>query len=235
MKKRGKAMRKFSKVIAVLLTFVFALNVAQKPAEAANPISPKQSRVTHVLKDANGATYKVYFAGKNEQKAIASTARTDWANVDRDADKGDVLYKGNYRLYSQSTKNSHIKTTKFYFPHYVLNATRKTVYMVPAQFKGQPDMIMVASAVGDGYEAADWFYMRNGVLTQIIEGETLPYMKRPQIIGKNKYQTALYDLEYDEWAFANMTINPTKATESRVFPNYKNPDEIIRKWKKHWK
>lgn len=229
-------MSRFSKVIAVLLTFVFALTVLQKPAEAANPISPKQSRVTYTIKDANGMPYKIYFAGVQEKKAIASTDRNDWASADiMYADKGDLLYTGNYTLYTHNPKTSHIKKSKFYFKNYLLNATRKTVYTVPSRYKGQPDLLLVAYAIGEGYESADWFYMRNGVLTKIIEGDIIYYSKRPQIIGKNKYLTALDDPEYKKWLFLSATINPAKATYVRDFPEYNNPGAVIRNWKTHWK
>ncbi|GLY11435.1 hypothetical protein [Pseudobacillus badius] len=230
-------MLKHLKVIIATVLLLVGFSAFSATAEAAkNPISPKQSRVTHTLKDANGVSYKIYFAGVQEKKAIASTDRNDWATAnDMYAEEGDLLYTGNYTLYTHNPKTSHIKKSKFYFKDYLLNATRKTVYTVPARYKGQPDMLMVAYAVGDDIEAAHWFYMKNGVLTKVIEGDTLFYTKRPQIVGKNKYLTALDDPEYGEWSFVSLTINPAKATNARDFPEYNNPGAVLRNWKKHWK
>ncbi|GLY12370.1 hypothetical protein [Pseudobacillus badius] len=227
-------MKKCLKVILSMVLLLIGFTALKPSAEAAkNPITPQQSRVTHTLKDANGVLYKVYFAGVREKKATASKDRSDWAKANGiDADEGDLLYTGNYTLYTHNPKTNHIKKSKFYFKDYLLNATRKTVYTVPARYKGQPDMLMVASASGVGYESAHWFYMKDGVLTKLIEGDTLPYSKRPQILAKDKYLTALDD--QDGWAFTAITINPAKATQTRSFPKYNNPGAVIRSWKKHW-
>ncbi|RJS59240.1 hypothetical protein [Bacillus sp. PK3_68] len=229
-------MKRYWKVIISTVLLLVGFTALKPTAEAAkNPITPQQSRVTYTLKDANGVPYKIYFAGVREKKAIASTDRNDWASANNsEADKGDLLYTGNYTLYTHNPKTSHIKKSNFYYKSYLLNATRKMVYTVPSRYKGQPDMLMVAYSMGDGYEGADWFYMRNGILTQIIYGDTLPHSKRPQVIGKNKYQTAMYDPDDRRWYFANITVNPTKATQSRTFPEYNHPGAVLRNWKKHW-
>ncbi|OCA85211.1 hypothetical protein [Pseudobacillus wudalianchiensis] len=172
-------MKRYLKLFISIVFLLVVFTTFNQQAEAANnPISPKQSRVTYILKDVNGATYKVYFAGTNEQKAIASPSRGDWTTVGMDAGKGDVLYKENYRLYTQSTKNRHIKATNFYFSHYILNTTGKTIHIFPSKYKKYPDILAVAYSIGNDYECAYWFYVKNGVLAQIMYRDTNLYSKR---------------------------------------------------------
>ena len=204
------------------------------PAEAANPIKPSQSRVTYTIKDANGKPYKVYFAGTREKKAIASYDRWDWAEVSDAADEGDLLYAGNYTLYTHDPKTSHIYKSRFYFPEYLLNATRKTVHIYPSTTKGQPDFLAVTYSVGYGYESADWFYMNKGKLTQIMYRDTFMYSERPKRMGKNTFLSAFYDPDFDEYGFMKFNINPAKAKEGRSFPVYNNPLSILYDWPKHW-
>ncbi|WP_338749195.1 hypothetical protein [Bacillus sp. FJAT-52991] len=227
-------MKKWFIALCTVISLVVFLTIPTQNAEAKNPITPKQSRVTYTLKDANGVAYKVYFAGVGEKKATATADRDDWAAVGMEADEGDQLYKGNYTLYTQKIKTSHIKKSKYYFKDYLLNATRKTVHMFPSKYKGQPDILAVAYSAGDKVEVADWFYMKNGALTKIMHGDTFMYSKRAQILSKNKFQTVLYDPVIKRWDFMTFTIDPVKEIEKRNFPQYKNPSAVIKNWKKHW-
>jgi hypothetical protein len=56
------------KLLISLLALFTVLLSTYPPVEAANPITPQQSRVTYTLKDMNGVAYKVYFAGVREKR-----------------------------------------------------------------------------------------------------------------------------------------------------------------------
>jgi hypothetical protein len=231
------------KMMVSLLTLLFVFFSSSLSVEAANPITSQQSRVTYTLKDMNGVAYKVYFAGVQEKKAVASYDRDDWAAVSYGVDEGDQLYKGNYTLYTHNPKTSHIKKSNFYFKEYLLNTTRKTVHIFPSKYKGQPDILAVAYSIPiaeeysseKGIESADWYYMKNGVLTQIRFSDGLLYSYRAQIVGKNTFLTAFYDPMVEEWYFAKSKIDPSKTTESLSFPEYNNPNAVLNNWKKDWK
>lgn len=232
--KGGILLKIKAKLFITLFAAIALFLTTYLPAEAANPIKPSQSRVTYTIKDANGKLYKVYFAGVREKKAIASVDRSDWATVSDAANEGDQLYTGNYTLYTHDPKTSHIYKSKFYFPEYLLNATRKMVHIYPSPTKGQPDFLAVAYTVGGKVESADWFYMNKGVLTQIMHRDTLMYSKRPKKMGKNTFLSVLHDPPYEKNAFMKFNINPVKGEEGRSFPVYNNPQSILNNWPKHW-
>ncbi|MEK4029400.1 hypothetical protein MKZ02_12805 [Pseudobacillus sp. FSL P4-0506] len=225
-------MKKYLKVLISMVLLLVGFTVFHSTAEAAkNPISPKQSRITYTLKDANGVAYKVYFAGVREKKAIASYSRDDWASAWAGANEGDLLYKGNYTLYTQKVGTGQIKKSRYYFKDYTINTNRKSVHMYPSKYKGQPDILAVSETGSSNYEGADWYYMKNGVLTHITEAG---YTERAQILKKNQFLTAFYDNSDGKWYFSGMNFNPTKNTFETFTPVYKNPSAVIRNWKKHW-
>ncbi|WP_203362031.1 hypothetical protein [Bacillus sp. REN10] len=223
--------KQFSQLIMSAMILLLAFTAWHPTVEAANPINPKQSRVTHLLKDANGKQYKVYFSGIKEKKAYASFEH-DWALVWAGASEGDLLYHGNYKLYMQKVGVSHIQSTKYSYPDYTLNSTRKMVHMYPSKQKGQPDLLAVAETGSSNSEYADWYYIKNGVLTKIANVE---YTKRAQVIGKNTFLTANYDNSVGKWFFYKMSFNPSKNKLTTTKQTYKNPEQVIKNWKKHWK
>ncbi|OCA85272.1 hypothetical protein [Pseudobacillus wudalianchiensis] len=224
-------MKKYLKLFISIVFLLVGFSVFNQPAEAAkNPINPKQSRVTYTLKDANGVAYKVYFAGVREKKARASYDH-EWAHVWAGAAEGDLLYKGDYTLYTQKAGTSQIKKSSYYFKNYILNATRKTVHMYPSKYKGQPDILAVSEPGSSNLEMANWYYIKNGVLVHITE---IDYTERAQILKKNQFLTAFYDNSDGKWYFSGMNFNPTKNTFETFTPVYKNPNAVIRNWKKHW-
>ena len=199
------------------------------PAEAANPIKPSQSRVTHTLKDANGVAYKVYFAGVREKKGYASY--DEWPYVWAGANEGDLVYKGNYTLYTHKVGTSHIKKSHFYFKDYELNSTRKMVHIYPSKYKGQPDILAVAGTDNSNLEIAQWYYMKGGVLTKIVD---VGYTKRAKRIAINKFQLAGYDNSTGSWHFSDLVFNPTKNEYGTVNVKPKNLSQVIKNWPKHW-
>ncbi|MEK4029332.1 hypothetical protein MKZ02_12455 [Pseudobacillus sp. FSL P4-0506] len=225
-------MKKFLKVLISMVLLLIGFTAFHSTTEAAkNPISPKQSRITYTLKDANGVAYKVYFAGVREKKAIASYNRGDWAGVWAGANPGDLLYKGNYTLYTQKVGTGQIKQSRHYFKDYTLNSTKRTVHMYPSKYKGQPDILAVAEIESSNSETASWYYMKNGVLTKIVDAG---YTLRAQVLGKNSFLIAGYDNAEGEWYFSELYLDPSKNIFDQYDPIYNNPGAVIRNWKKHW-
>ncbi|MCP3764732.1 hypothetical protein NLX67_20575 [Domibacillus sp. A3M-37] len=222
------------KLFITLFMAIALFFTTYQPAEAANPIKPSQSRVTHTIKDANGNPYKIYFAGTKEKKAIASYDRWDWAAVSDEADEGDQLYTGNYTLYTHDPKTSHIYKSKFHFPGYLLNTTRKTVHIYPSKTKGQPDYLAIAYGMGYGAEMSDWYYMNKGKLTQVINGTGFIHNQRAKVMGKNTFLTYVYDPNFEDYPFMKFTINPATGEMGQSFPVYKDIFRIIEDWPKHW-
>ncbi|MFL0361462.1 hypothetical protein ACH0BF_00400 [Pseudobacillus sp. 179-B 2D1 NHS] len=225
-------MKKYLKVLISMVLLLVGFTAFHSNAEAAkNPISPKQSRVTYTLKDANGVAYKVYFAGVREKKAIASYNRGDWAHVWAGANEGDLLYRGNYTLYTQKVGTSHIKKSSHYFRDYTLNATKKSVHMYPSKYKGQPDILAVAETDSEYWENADWYYIKNGVLTHITGAA---YTLRAQVLRKNEFLISWYSVEDNKWFFSGAVFDPTKNVLQTADTVYNKPNVVIRDWKKHW-
>jgi hypothetical protein len=214
--------------LSALLLF-FVLIASSQPASAANPIKPSQSRVTHTIKDANGVAYKVYFAGTQEKKAIASYARWDGASAGDAADEGDQLFTGNYTLYTHNPKTSHIKKTKFYYPNYLLNATRKMVHIYPSKYKGQLDILAVSQTDDFNWESAEWYYMKGGELTHLVGAG---YTKRATRIAFNEFRTAWKDVETGKWYYSELVFDPKNNTFAAYEPLYSS--QLVRDWPKHW-
>lgn len=232
---------KHLKVIIATVLLLVGFSAFSATAEAAkNPISPKQSRVTYTIKDANGVPYKVYFAGVQEKKAIASDDSTyDWAGLGFNTFEGDQLYHGNYRLYTHKVGTSHIKTTKAYFPQYTLNMTTKSVHMYPSRYKGQPDLLAVSENLAeindDGYfdedESTDLYYIKNGVLTFIV---SIAHDRRFMNTGKNRFLFT-NNLPGYRNIFYEFYIDPkTNRFEPYEDIRFNNPGAVLRNWKKHW-
>lgn len=221
----------FKKMKAVLILFaVVALFFSTyRPAEAANPIQPSQSRVTHTLKDVNGVAYKVYFAGVREKKGYASNDQ--WPFVWAGANEGDLVYKGNYTLYTHKVGTSHIKKSSFYFKDYELNATRKMVHVFPSKYKGQPDILAVAETDSSNFETAQWYYIHNGALTKIVDAT---YTKRAKRIAMNQLQIAGYLNDEGAWYFSDFIFNPKKNEFGGIDAEVKNSGQVIKNWPKHW-
>lgn len=209
-----------------LLAIAFSFS---STVEAANPIKPSQSRVTHTLKDMNGVSYKVYFAGVREKKGYGSYDHWPyaWAGVN----EGDLVYEGNYTLYTHKVGTSHIKKSRFYFQDYTLNATRKMVHVYPSSVKGQPDILAVAETGSSNVEEAQWYYMKNGELTKIIDAA---YTQRAKRISKNEFQVASYDNSDGTWYFHDLVFNPKNNTWEDYDVAPKNPSQVIKNWPKHW-
>ncbi|MBA9024751.1 hypothetical protein [Peribacillus huizhouensis] len=216
------------KLLLSLLTFILIFSLLNFNVEAANPISPKDSRVTHTIKDANGVAYKVYFAGVQESK---NTATFDNGLVWAGANEGDLIYHGNYKLYVQKVGISHIKYSGFGYNDFTLNASRKMVYMFPSQYKGQPDILAVAETWSSNFEVANLYYIKNGKLTRIFD---FTYTNRPQLIGKNKFLYTLYNNDTGKWSFTSFTLDPNKGTLLVAGEKYDRPAAVLRYWKKSW-
>lgn len=185
--------------------------------------------MTYTLKDANGVAYRVYFAGVREKKGYASYDK--WPYVWAGANKGDLVYKGNYTLYTHKVGTSYIKKSRFYFKDYELNSTRKMVHVYPSKYKGQPDILAVAETDHSNLEIAQWYYMKDGVLTKMIDAG---YTQRAKRIAINKFRIAGYDNSTGSWHFSDLAFNPKKNEYSTINVKPKNPSQVIKNWPKHW-
>lgn len=221
------------KLFATLFAAIALFFSTYHPAEAANPIKSKDSRVTFPVKDANGVAYKVYFAGQHEKRAVASyNSSYWWAQPWAGINPGDVIYRANYTLYTQKASTTQIKTSEYSYPGYNLNATRKMVHIYPSKYKGQPDIIAVAETESSSIESADWYYIKNGALTKIV---STSYSKRAMIIGKHTYRIAGYNNADGVWYFSELDFYPEDNYFETFDINFSNPTSVINNWKKHWR
>jgi len=189
----------------------------------------------------NGVTYKVYFVGMHEKRATASAnPANSWAGLGFNTFEGDQLFYGNYHFYTQKVGTSQIKTTKFTYPQYTLNASTKSVHMYPAKYKGQPDFLAVSSndegyndeGYFDSEESTDLYYMRNGVLTYFV---SIAHDRRMMNTGKNRFLFTNYIPDY-KTVFYEFYIDPkTNHFSPYEDVRFKDPSTVIKNWKKHWK
>lgn len=218
-----------SRTFAILFGIIALFFSTYHSTEAANLIKPSQSRVTYILKDMNDVAYNVYFAGVKEKKGYASYDK--WPYVWAGANEGDLVYKGNYTLYIQKIGTSTIQKSRFYFKDYELNTTRQMVHLFPSRYKGQPSILAVAKTTDSNFEQAQWYYIKDGVLTKIVDAV---YTKRAKSIAVNKFQIAGYIAEEDYWYFSDLIFNPKKNSYGTDDAILKNQNQALKNWPKHW-
>ncbi|MGA5690635.1 hypothetical protein [Cytobacillus pseudoceanisediminis] len=174
-----------------------------------------KSRATFTLKDSNGTAYKVYAVGLDEQKAYGSfSSSATWNSVWAGISEGDVLYKGNYRLYLQKLNSPVIANTGIQIKDYVYNASRKMMYQVPTYYIGQPDLLAIANTESSNFESADLYYVHNGQLFRVKRSSSwaaIGYTTRPSAVDKLTYQTKDYNNAEGVWTLNTWTLNPNNA------------------------
>ena len=142
----------------------------------------------------------------------------------------DSLIK-QYTLYTHKVGTSHIKKSKFYFKDYTLNTKRKMVHVYPSTVKGQPDILAVAETESSNAEEAQWYYIKNGVLTKIIDAS---YTMRAKRIAKNELQIASCNNSDGTCYFHGLVFNPKNNTWEDCGVGHRNPSQIMKNWPKHW-
>lgn len=174
-----------------------------------------KSRATFTLKDSNGTAYKVYAVGLDEQKAYGSfSSSANWNSVWAGISEGDVLYKGNYRLYLQKLNSPVIADTGIQIKDYVYNASRKMMYQVPTYYIGQPDLLAIANTESSNFESADLYYVHNDQLFRVKRSSSwaaIGYTTRPSAVDKLTYQTKDYNNAEGVWTLNTWTLNPNNA------------------------
>ncbi|EWG10034.1 hypothetical protein [Cytobacillus firmus] len=173
-----------------------------------------KSRATFTLKDSKGISYKVYAVGSNEQKAYGSfSSSATWNSVWAGISEGDVLYKGNYKLYLQKQNSPVIADTGIQIKDYVYNASRKMMYQVPTYYIGQPDLLAIANTESSNFESADLYYVHNGQLFRVMRSgwAAIGYTTRPSTVDKLTYQTKDYNNADGVWTLNTWTLNPDNA------------------------
>ena len=137
--------------------------------------------------------------GSNEKKSYASyDPSNDWSFVWAGANEGDVLFKGNYKIYIQKAGSSTITDTGMKINNYTYNASRDMMYKITSPYTGQPDLFAIAETDSSNYESANLYYINNGQLFRVKHNETdwpysITYTVRPETIDKNTFQTLGYN------------------------------------------
>jgi len=228
---------KLLKVLLVSILFISMLIPVSIDSADAASINTKKSRVTYTLKDSSGKKYTVYVIPTSEKKAKASYDSNDgWSSVWAGASSGDTLYKGNYKLYLKKSGAKSVSYTGVQLKNYTYNSSRKMIYSIPARYKGQPDLLVVAQTESSNFEFGDIYYVYKGKLKKAKSG--FFYTLRPQNIGKNTFKTAEYDNGYGKWHLIDytFTLSSGKLTRKRVVvKDFEDTKQITNGWKKHWK
>lgn len=192
-------------------------------------VNLKNNRKSYTIKDAKGSKYKVYMIGKNEVKAKA-TFNANWNMVWAGAAEGDILYKGDYKIYLRKNGSNKITYTGFQHINYTYNKTRSMIYSLPSKYKNQPDLFSVAETMASNSEEAQLYYVQKGKLIKV--NSTLGYSLRPKNTASNKFQTALYSNTTIEWYINSYKLDTVKGTikrtSSKTVDSYPN-------WRKDWK
>lgn len=81
-----------------------------------------ESKAVFEMKDPNGLKYMAYFFSDNARKEIAKS----WAG----ANKGDVLYTGEFRLAIQNENSNYMIVEPEVFENFVYNKSRGNVYLM---------------------------------------------------------------------------------------------------------
>ncbi|MCD7032860.1 hypothetical protein LRR81_01370 [Metabacillus sp. GX 13764] len=225
-------MKRRLEYLFILVLVMVSMMINSATAGAATP-EIKKSRVIYTLKDVNGEKYKIYIIGTNEKNKIAT-----WDDVWAAVSYKDVLYTGNYKIYTQKVGSKKIIDTGFQYKEYMYNVTKKTIYSLPSKYKGQPDILSIAEREASIYESTDMFIIYKGKLKMVRHD--FGYYLRPMSIGKNSFQTADYDNVDLLWTINNFSYNSSKATlirtKSKSFPYNDKADvnRYIKNWKKSW-
>ena len=163
------------------------------------------SRVATTLKDSQGVAYNLYVVGSNEKKSYASyDPSNDWSFVWAGANEGDVLFKGNYKIYLQKAGSSTITDTGIKINNYTYNATRGMMYKIGSPYKGQPDLFAIAETQSSNFEAANLYYINNGQLFRVKHPDkdwpyAITYTVRPKTVDKNTFLTQGYNNSDGTW------------------------------------
>ncbi|MGE7924047.1 hypothetical protein ACQKND_12740 [Viridibacillus arvi] len=216
------------KVFSFLMILALILPIFTPTADAAT----NKIRYSTILKSASGKPFNVSLMGMKERTAKASfDGKYGFDFVWEGANEGDLLYNGNYELF---VKN---KATNFLIKNYTYNKTRKMVYKIPARFKGQPDLLLIAEAGSSNFEGSNVYYMYNGKLKKAKS--EIGYTLRPQNIAKNTFKVASYnnaDIEVGYY-ITTFKLNPKTGKISKVKTEKvkgSNNLTVAKKWKKHW-
>ena len=193
-------------------------------------VNLKNSRKSYTIKDAKGSKYKVYMIAKNEVKAKAEFGNYGWYSVWAGAAEGDILYKGDYKLYLRKNGSNKITYTGYQHKNFTYNKTRNTIYLLPSKYKNQPDLFSVAEVMASNSEEAQLYYVQKGKLIKVKS--TLDYSLRPKNTASNKFQTALYSNTTIKWYINSYKLDTNKGTIKRT--SYKTVD-LYPTWRKDWK
>ncbi|USK71167.1 hypothetical protein [Peribacillus asahii] len=228
---------KLLKVLLVSILFISMLIPVSLDSADAASVNTQKSRVTYTLKDSAGKKYTVYVIPTSEKKAKASYDSNDgWSSVWAGASSGDTLYKGNYKLYLKKSGAKSVSYTGLQLKDYTYNASQKMIYSIPARYKGQQDLMVVAETESSNFESGDLYYVYKGKLKK-AKSEFF-YTLRPQNIGKNSFRTTGYNNANGKWYTRDYKLNLSsgKLTETQLLvKRYNDMDKFVKSWRKDWK
>lgn len=177
----------------------------------------KNSRVTFQLNDSNGVDYNVYIVGTNEKRAYGSYYTNSWNFAWAGVAEGDLLYKGNYKIYLQKDGSTVISDTGIKFNDYIYNYSREMIYEIPSYYSGQPDLFAIANTESSNYESAHLYYVSNGKLFRVKDQyedwpASITYTTRPTSVGPLTFETTDYNNAEGIWYTNTWSFNPNNAT-----------------------
>ncbi|WP_090236427.1 hypothetical protein [Fictibacillus solisalsi] len=219
-----------------LLLFIVCLVTVTCMASSvsAKGVNTKNSRMSFTVLDSKGKKYRIYIKASKESFKKGSYDKCSWNCPWAGVNKGDKLYKGNYKVYLKSG-NKKPSYTKVHKNNYIYNKTKKMIYYIPSKYKGQPDLFGFAETGSSNFESITFYYVKNGKLSKIKK--EFWYTKRPHIAGKNKYELASYNNDTGKWTIFTYSFNFSKGTTKKLINksySYAKGESIIKKWKISW-